>query len=517
MKIKLKPTLTLAAAIAAVTLSGCATIKDVKNSVVDTIKEVSSPAAEPGIFYAYNENAVRMLNGIAGDKARSTCGGGLFEHCKNYASPAIIKDGQVLSAVESSSKSIIYSAKAGATNYATTIRFMTRASDVMLELKVAAIPANFQFDGGRIKGVNIAGDINFTVYRGDGGSKTKPFANFTYFNRVDDIIKQSGQFDLEEWKKKKWAIIENHRTNDGGLRAQTIRNELGSGVKLSGIISTTTADTSGGDPKNLLKLDSTYQGSEPLAKLTTVATIADFYGSPSKNSGAYGYISEELTDDKAPGMYAGLKVGDLIKVTNGPWLKLVENGLKVCSTRAICGEPTASGSAVALSAEAAKELQKASVEAIPAEFTVKEEAGSFYATHTAVAATTAEALNKVQHGKSHKGLTFAADEVVTSMSDDIRNNASKLSGEYKNLGCQKVLDVVYKAVKKEGDNYRAYQVVKFNETPNCLTYERVKQGERVKMPVGTAAEIAALKAEYAARHKQQIEEIKRAHAKLLSQ
>lgn len=409
MKIKLKPTLTLATAIAAVTLSGCATIKDVKNSVVDTIKEVSSPTAEQGIFYAYNENAVRMLNGIAGDKARSTCGGGLFEHCKNYASPAIIKDGQVLSAVESSSKSIIYSAKAGATNYATTIRFMTRASDVMLELKVAAIPANFQFDGGRIKGVNIAGDINFTVYRGAGGSKTKPFANTTYFTRVEDIIKQSGQFDLEEWKKKKWAIIENHRTNIQGLMTQ----ENSPGLKLSGIISTTTADTSGGDPKILLKLDSTYQGSEPLAKLTTVATIADYYGSPSKNSGAYGYLSEELTDDKAPGMYAGLKVGDLIKVTNGPWLKLVENGLKVCSTRAICGEPTASGSEVALSAEAAKELQKASVEAIPAEFAVKDEAGSFYATHTAVAATAAEALQKV----------------VTSMSDDVRNNEKKATGK----------------------------------------------------------------------------------------
>lgn len=503
MKIKLKPTLTLATAIAAVTLSGCATIKDVKNSVVDTIKEISSPTAEQGIFYAYNENAVRMLNGIAGDKARSTCGGGLFEHCKNYASPAIIKDGQVLSAVESSSKSIIYSAKAGATNYATTIRFMTRASDVMLELKVAAIPANFQFTGGgRIKGVNIAGDINFTVYRSDSGSKTKPFANFTYFNRVDDIIKQSGQLDLDEWKKKKWSIIENNRTNDGGLMTQTIRNEQGTSLKLSGIISTTTADTTGGDPKNLLKLDSTYQGSEPLAKLTTVATIADFYGSPSKNSGAYGYLSEELTDDKAPGMYAGLKVGDLIKVTNGPWLKLVENGLKVCSTRAICGEPTASGGAVALSAEAAKELQKASVEAIPAEFAVKDEAGNFYATQTAVAATSAEALQKV----------------ITSMSDDVRNNEKKATGKkISEGGCRDGADVAYKAAKKEGDNYRAYQVVKFNETPSCLTYERVKQGERVKMPVGTAAEIAALKAEYAARHKQQIEEIKRAHAKLLSQ
>lgn len=497
MKIKLKPTLTLASAIAAVTLSGCATIKDVKNSVVDTIKEVSSPTAEPGIFYAYDEGAVRMLNGTAGEKARNTCKLGLIEHCKNYASPAIIKDGQVLSAVESSSKSIIYSAKAGGTNYATTIRFMTRASDVMLELKVAAIPTNFQFTGGgRIKGVNIAGDINFTVYRSDGGSKTKPFANFPYFNRVDDIIKQSGQLDLEEWKKKKWSIIENNRYNEAALMRQTIGGP--NGISLSGVASS----QSSYDPKFILKQDSSTPGMEPLAKLTTVATIADFYGSPGKNSGAYGYLSEELTDDKAPGMYAGLKVGDLIKVTNGPWLKLVENGLKVCSTRAICGEPTASGGAVALSAEAAKELQKASVEAIPVEFAVKDEAGSFYATHTAVAATTAEALQKV----------------VTSMSDDVRNNEKKATGKkISEGGCRDGADVVYKAAKKEGDNYRAYQVVKFNETTSCLTYERVKQGERVKMPVGTAAEIAALKAEYAARHKQQIEEIKRAHAKLLSQ
>lgn len=490
MNIKLKSTLTLATAIAAATLSGC--------GVVNAVKEVTA-TAEPGVFYAYNENAVRLLNGTAGEKARSTCGGGLFEHCKNYASPAIIKDGQVLSAVESSSKSIIYSAKKGATNYATTIRFMTRASDVMLELKVAAIPSNFQFtDGGRIKGVNIAGDINFTVYRGDGGSKTKPFANFPYFNRVDDIIKQSGQLDLEEWKKKKWSIIENNRYNEAALMRQTIGGPNGISLSGSGVASS----QSSYDPKFILKQDSSTPGMEPLAKLTTVATIADFYGSPGKNSGAYGYLSEELTDDKAPGMYAGLKVGDLIKVTNGPWLKLVENGLKVCSTRSICGEPTASGGAVALSAEAAKELQKASVEAIPVEFAVKDEAGNFYATQTAVAATSAEALQKV----------------ITSMSDDVRNNEKKATGKkISEGGCRDGADVAYKAAKKEGDNYRAYQVVKFNETPSCLTYERVKQGERVKMPVGTAAEIAALKAEYAARHKQQIEEIKRAHAKLLSQ
>jgi predicted small secreted protein len=300
MKIQLKSTLSLAVAIATLTLSGCATISDAGKGLSNSIKKVtSSSEAEPGYFYAYNELSVRNLNGIAGEKARSTCGAGLFERCKNYASPAIIKDGQVLAATESSSKSIVYTAKTGSTIYATTIGFntlddyyhKTDSKGLSIVLKVTARPSQFEFErSGRIKSVDIAGDIDFTVYSGD-ATQTKPFANSAYFYAVYDYIKNPGRNYGDRY-------VANHEPDT----KQLLRRESGS-------------------------------FSNPLeAKLTTLATSSDYY----KKMGAFGEPTKEMKDGNAPGFYVSLKVGDLVKVTNGPWLKLVENGLKVCSTKAVC-------------------------------------------------------------------------------------------------------------------------------------------------------------------------------------